>query len=86
MIYSSNSTKEGRDTEAERPHLEIFIDKTVLRKCMECCQLFLIAKNFKNDEGVYDVCFKIVSDLKCQFAKLHIIWIKNSKYRACTNL
>ena len=86
MIHSSKTTKEGRDTETERPHLEIFIDKTVSRKSMEWCQLFLIAKNFKNDEGVCDVCFKIVSDLKCQFAKMHIIWIKNSKYRAYTNL
>ena len=57
------STKEGLDNETERPYLEIFIDKTVSRKWMECCQLFLIAKNIKNDEGVCHVYFKIINDI-----------------------
>ena len=62
LYYHWISIREGLDIETERPHLEIFIDETVSRKCTECCELFLIAKNFKNDEGVCDVCFKIVND------------------------
>ena len=40
LYIHQRSTKEGADTETERPHLEIFIDKTVSRKCMECYQLY----------------------------------------------
>ena len=83
MYIHQISTKEGLDTGTERPHLEIFIDKTVSRKCMECCQPSLIAKKIKND-GVCDVYFKIVNDIN-KFAKMHIIWVNNSKYRAYTN-
>ena len=85
LYYHRISVKEGLDIEIERPHLEIFIDKTISRKCTECCELFLITKNFKKDEGVYDVCFKIVNDID-KFAKMHIIWVNSSKYRAYTNL
>ena len=46
---------------------------------------FSYQKNFKNDEGVCDVCFKIVNDIE-KFAKMHIIWVNNSKYRVYTNL
>ena len=46
---------------------------------------FSYQKNFKNDEGVCDVWFKIVNDIE-KFAKMHIMWVNNSKYRACTNL
>ena len=46
---------------------------------------FLIAKNFTNDEAVCDVCFKTVNGID-KFAKMHIIWVNNSKYRAYTNL
>ena len=46
---------------------------------------FSYQKNFKNDESVCDVCFKIVNDIE-KFAKMHIIWVNNSKYRAYTNL
>ena len=72
MYIHQISTKEGLDTGTERPHLEIFIDKTVSRKYMECCQPSLIAKLFKNDEGVCDVCFKIINDIN-KFAKMRII-------------
>ena len=85
LYYHRISIKEGLDIETERPHLEIFIDKTVSRKCTECCELLLIAKNFKNDEAVCNVCFEIVNDID-KFAKMHIIWVNNSKYRAYTNL
>ena len=57
----------------------------VSRKCTECCKLTLTTKNFKNDEAVCDVSFKIVDDID-KFAKMHIIWVNNSKYRAYTNL
>ena len=46
---------------------------------------FSYQKNFKNDEGVSDVWFKIVNDIE-KFAKMHIMWVNNSKYRAYTNL
>ena len=85
LYYHRISIKEGVDIETERPHLEIFIDKTVSRKCTECWELFLISRSFKNDEAVCDVCFRIVNDID-KFAKIHIIWVNNSKYRAYTNL
>ena len=85
LYYHRTSIKEGVDIETERPHLEIFIDKTVSRKCTECWELFLISRSFKNDEAVCDVCFRIVNDID-KFAKIHIIWVNNSKYRAYTNL
>ena len=78
LYYHQISIKEGLDIEIEGLHLEIFIDKTVSRKCTECCKLTLITKNFKNDEAVCDVCFKIVDDID-KFAKMHIIWVNNSK-------
>ena len=46
---------------------------------------FSYQKNFKNDEGVCDVWFKIVNDIE-KFAKMHIMWVNNSKYRAYNNL
>ena len=85
LYYHGISMKEGLDIGTERPHLEIFVDKPVPRKCAECCELFLIAKNFKNDEAVCDVCFKIVNNID-RFGKMHIIWVNNSKCRAYTNL
>ena len=85
LYYEGISIKEGLDIETESPHLEIFVEKTVSRKSTECCELFLIAKNFKNDEAVCDVCFKIVNGID-KFAKMHIIWVNNWKYRAYTNL
>ena len=33
LYYHRISVKEGLDVEIERPHLEIFIDKTISRKC-----------------------------------------------------
>ena len=85
LYYHQISIKEGLDIEIERLHLEIFIDKTVSRKCTVCCKLILITKNFKNDEAVCDVCLKIVDDID-KFAKMHIIWVNNLKFRAYTNL
>ena len=78
LYYHRISVKEGVDIETERPHLEIFIDKTVSRKCTQCWELFLISRSFKNDEAVCDVCFRIVNDID-KFAKIHIIWVNNSK-------
>ena len=46
--YCKISIKEGLDIETEKPHLERFIEKTFSKKCRLCCQLFIIAKNFKN--------------------------------------
>ena len=42
-------------------------------------------KSDENDEAVCDVYFKLVNDIY-KFAKMHIIWVNNSKYRAYTNL
>ena len=79
------SIKEGLDIQTEKPHLETIIDTTISIKCIHCRGLFLIAKNFKNEERVCNVCFKIVTDID-KFGKMHIIWVNNSKYRAYINL
>ena len=63
----------------------MFIDRTISRKCRHGGELFLIAKNFKDEERVCDVCFKIVTDID-KFGKMHIIWVNNSKFRAYTSL
>ena len=79
------SVKEGLDIETEKPHLEGFIDKTILRKCGLCSQLFIIPKNFKEDENTCNSCFKITSDIG-KFGKMHVIWKDDSQYRVFTNL
>ena len=85
LYYSRISIKEGLDIETEKPHLERFIDKTYSRKCRLCCQLFTIAKNFKEDEKTCNSCFKIKTDMG-KFGRMHIIWKDNSHYRVFTNL
>ena len=85
LYYSKISIKEGLDIEAEKPHLERFIDKTFSRICRLCCQLFIIAKNFKEDENTCKSCFKITSDI-AKFGRMHIMWKNNSQYRVFTNL
>ena len=72
------SIKEGVDIETENPHLEMYVNETVSRKCRHCAELFIITKNFKSDEHVCDVSFKKVNDID-KFCKMHIIWINNSK-------
>ena len=85
LYYYRISIKEGLDIETQNPHPEECIDRTISRKCRHCGELFLIAKNFINEERICDVCFKIVTDID-KFGKMHIIWVNNSKYRAYTNL
>ena len=85
LYYCRISRKEGLDIETEKPHLERFIDKTFSRKCRLCCQLFVIAKNFKEDENTCNSCFKITSDID-KFGRMHVIWKDNSQYRVFTNL
>ena len=85
LYYCRVSIKEGLDIETEKPHLERFIDKTFSKKCRLCCLLFIIAKNFKEDENTCKSCFKITSDIE-KFGRMHIIWKHNSQYRVFTNL
>ena len=84
LYYCIMSVKEGLDIETEKPHLERFIDKTISRKCRLCCQLLIIAKNFKEDENACNCCFKIMSDID-KHGKMHVIWKDNSQYRVFTN-
>ena len=85
LYYFSISGKEGLDIETEKPHLEWLIDKTISRKYRLCCQIFIIPKNFKEDEGTCNSCFKIPSDID-KYGKMHVIWKDNSHYRVFTNL
>ena len=86
LYYCRISIREGGlDIETEKPHLEQFIDKTFSRKCRLCCQLFTIAKIFKEDENTCNSCFKITSDID-KFGRMHIIWKDNLQYRVLTNL
>ena len=63
----------------------MFFEKAISRKCRLCCQLFIIPKNFEEDEGTCNSCFKIPSDID-KHGKLHVIWKDNSQYRVFTNL
>ena len=83
LYYCRVSIKEGLDIETEKPHLERFIDKTFSKKCRLCCQLFIIAKNFKEDGSTCNSCFKITSDID-KFGRMQIIW--KDKDRVFTNL
>ena len=68
LYYCRISVKEGLDIETEKPHLERFIKKTTSRKYGLYSQLFIIAKNFKEDENSCNSCFKITSEtglVKC---------------------
>ena len=67
---------EELDIETENPPLDLFIDKKISRKCRLCSQLFIITKNFKEDENTCNRCFKITSD-KHKFGKMHVIWKEN---------
>ena len=71
------SIKDGLDIETEKPHLEMFIDGTISRKCRHRGKRFLISNSFKNEERVC-VCFKIVTDID-KFGEMHKIWVNNSK-------
>ena len=76
---------EELDIETENPPLDLFIDKKISRKCRLCSQLFIITKNFKEDENTCNSCFKITSDID-KFGRMHVIWKDNSQYRVFTNL
>ena len=66
--------------ETEKTHLEHFIKMIKSRICRLFSQLFIIIKNFKNDENTCNSCFKINSDID-KFSKMHVIWKNNAKYR-----
>ena len=85
LYYCRISVKEELDIETEKSHLERFIDKTFSRKCRLCFQLFIIAKNFKEDENTCKSCFKIISDIE-KFGGMHVIWKDDSWYRDFTKL
>ena len=53
LYYYRISVKEGLDIETEKPHPETIIDTTISVKCIHCRELFLIAKNFKNEERLF---------------------------------
>ena len=63
----------------------LIIDKTFSRKCRLYCQLFILAKNFKQDEKTCNSCFKITTDID-KFRRMCVIWKDNSQYRNFTNL
>ena len=68
LYYCRISVKEGLDIETQKPHLERFINKTISRKSGLYSQLFIIAKNFKEDENSCNSYFKITSEtglVKC---------------------
>ena len=65
--------------------MERFIDKTKSRICRLYSQLFIITKNFKDDENNCNSCFKITSDID-KFGKMHVILKINAKYIVFTNL
>ena len=85
LYYCGMLVKEWLDIETEKPHLEQFIDKTISTKCRLCSQLFIITKNFKEDENTCNSCFKITSETD-KFSKMHVIWKDNSQYKVFTNL
>ena len=76
LHYCKISVKEGLDIETEKPHLDLFIDKTIPRTCRLCSQLFIITKTFKEDQNTSYSCFKITSDID-KFGKMHVIWKDN---------
>ena len=85
LYYCGMLVKEWLDIETEKPHLEQFIDKTISTKCRLCSQLFIITKNFKEDENTCNSCFKITSEIN-KHGKMNVIWKDNSQYRVFTNL
>ena len=74
LCYYQISVKEGLDIKTEKPHLEIYVNRTILRKCRHCGEFFIITKIFKNDEHVFHVCSKAVNDIE-KFGKIEIIWL-----------
>ena len=84
LYYYRIWIKEGLDIQTEKLHLDLFDEKTS-RKCSRCAQLFVIAKKFKNEKWVCDICFKIVDNIDKE-GKMYVIWLNNSKYRVYTNL
>ena len=60
LYYQQISIKEEFDIESEKPHLERY-DKTKSRKCILCRQVFIIKKNFKNNDKDCNQYFKITN-------------------------
>ena len=85
FYYCRISVKEGLEIETEKPHLDLFINKTIPRTCRLCSQVFIITKTFKEDKNTSYSCFKITSDID-KFGKMHVIWKDNWQYRVFTNL
>ena len=73
LYYHQISLKEGLYIETEKPHLEIYVNRTISRKCRHCGEFFII-KIFKNDDHIFDVCSKAVNDIE-KFGKIEIIWL-----------
>ena len=74
LYYYQISLKEGLYIETEKPHLQIYVNRTISRKCRHCGEFFIITKIFKNDEHVFNVCSKAVNDIE-KFGKIEIIWL-----------
>ena len=60
LYYQQISIKEEFDIESEKPHLERY-DKTKSRKCILCCQVFIIKKKIKNNDKDCNQYFKITN-------------------------
>ena len=85
LYYCRISTKEGFDTDTEKAHLDIYIDKTKSSVCNLCPQVFIITRNCKENENSCNSCVQITSDID-KDGKMHRVWRNTKKFRVFTNL
>ena len=83
IYYSGISIKEGLDISSK--NLWTY-SKEKSQKCSLRSQLFIISKNFNNnDHKICNECHKIVSTTEID-EKMCVFWKNNTKYRVYSNL
>ena len=83
IYYSGISIKEGLDISSK--NLWTY-SKEKSQKCSLHSQLFIISKNFNNnDHKICNECHKIVSTTEID-EKMCVLWKNNTKYRVYSNL
>ena len=83
LYYQRISIKEGLDIESGKPNLKRY-DKAKSRKCRLCSEIFIIKKNFKDNDNDCNQCFKIRNDIT-KTGRMYVIWKENIKYGVYTN-
>ena len=82
IYYSRISIKERLDISSKNL---CTYNKEKSEKCSLCSQLFIISKNFNNDNKICNECDKVVSTTEID-GEMCVFWKSNTKYHVYSNL